>query len=418
MATNGLLIRNAVQIVTGLGTGLRRDALKKVQVHENACLYAENGAVVAIGDPNAVEAVVQGKPAEIDAAGRTVIPGFVDPHTHAVFAGSRVDEFVQKIEGATYAEIAAKGGGIVSTMKATRGATKADLKELTRARLRTALEHGTTTMEIKSGYGLDLESELKMLEVIDELRDEQPIELIPTFLGAHAVPPGTTRAKYLEQLIAMLPSVAMKARFCDAFCDALYFPVAETRTLLEKAKEHGLQPQLHACQFARDGGVRLGVELGARAVAHLDFIADDEIAALGASRTAAILLPGVSLFGGTPFPPARKILDAGAARKILDAGAVVALATNFNPGSCPSLSMPMMVGLACMQMKLSPAEALNAATINAAYALGLESLGSIEPGRQADLAVLDLPDYRMLPYHFGMNPVRAVIKKGRIVWQR
>ncbi len=409
MGTNGLLIRNAAQIVTGQGTRLRGEALKRIQIHENACLYAENGAVVALGDPNAVEAVVQGKPAEIDAAGKTVIPGFVDPHTHAVFAGSRVDEFVQKIGGATYAEIAARGGGILSTMMATRGATKAELKELTRARLRTALEHGTTTMEIKSGYGLDLENEVKMLDVIDELRNEQPIELIPTFLGAHAIPPGTTRAKYLEQLIAMLPQVAMKARFCDAFCDALYFPNSETRTLLEKAKEHGLTPQLHAGQFARDGGVRLGIDLGARAIAHLDFITDDEIAALGTSPTAAILLPGVSLFGGTPFPPARRILDAGA---------VVALATNFNPGSCPSLSMPMMVGLACMQMKMSPAEALNAATINAAYALGLESLGAIETGRQADLAVLDIPDYRMLPYHFGMNPVRAVIKKGRIVWQR
>jgi imidazolonepropionase len=409
MATNGLLIRNAAQIVTGQGTRLRGEALKRIQIHENACLYAENGAVVAIGDPNAVEAVVQGKPAEIDAAGRTVIPGFVDPHTHAVFAGSRVDEFVQKIGGATYAEIAARGGGILSTMMATRAATKAELKELTRARLHTALEHGTTTMEIKSGYGLDLENEVKMLDVIDELRREQPIELIPTFLGAHAVPPGTTRAKYLEDLIAMLPAIAMKARFCDTFCDALYFPVDESRRLLEKAKEHGLAPQMHAGQFARDGGVRLGVELGARAIAHLDFIADDEIAALGTSPTAAILLPGVSLFGGTPFP---------AARRILDAGAIVALATNFNPGSCPSLSMPMMVGLACMQMKMSPAEALNAATINAAYALGLESLGSIETGRQADLAILDIPDYRMLPYHFGMNPVRAVIKKGRIVWQR
>lgn len=409
MTANGLLIRNAAQIVTGSGTGLRGAALKNVQVHGNACLYAENGAVVAIGDPNAVEAVVQGKPAELDAAGKTVIPGFVDPHTHAVFAGSRVDEFVQKIEGVTYAEIAARGGGILSTMNATRGASKSDLKELTRARLRTALEHGTTTMEIKSGYGLDLENELKMLEVIDELRAEQPIELVPTFLGAHAVPPETTRAKYLERLLEMLPAVAMKARFCDAFCDAAYFPVPETRALLQKAKEHHLGLQLHAGQFARDGGVALGVELGARAIAHLDHVTDAEVAALAASPTAAVLLPGVSLFGGTPFPLARRIVDAGI---------ITALATNFNPGSCPSLSMPMMVGLACMQMRMSPAEALNAATINAAYALGLEGLGSIETGRQADLAILDLPDYRMLPYHFGMNPVRAVIKKGRIVWQR
>src|SRR6185295_3917710 len=216
---NGLLIRNAAQIVTGQGTALRGAALKSIQVHANACLYVEGGVVVALGDPNAVEACVQGKPDEIDASGKTVIPGFVDAHTHAVFAGSRVDEFVQKIDGASYAEIAAKGGGILSTVAATRGATKAQLKDLTRARLRTALEHGTTTMEIKSGYGLDLENELKMLEVIDELRAEQPIELVATFLGAHAVPAGTARGDYLKKLLEMLPSVAMKAKFCDAFCD-------------------------------------------------------------------------------------------------------------------------------------------------------------------------------------------------------
>src|SRR6185295_8193027 len=296
---NGLLIRNAAQIVTGQGTALRGAALKSIQVHANACLYAENGAIVALGDPNAVEAVVQGKPDEIDASGKTVIPGFVDAHTHAVFAGSRVDEFVQKIDGASYAEIAAKGGGILSTMKATRAASKAELKDLTRARLRTALEHGTTTMEIKSGYGLDLENELKMLEVIAELGVEQPVELVPSFLGAHAVPPDCSRADYLKKLLDMLPAVAMKAKFCDAFCDAAYFTVAETRALLEKAKEHGLGLHLHAGQFARDGGVQAGIDLGARAIAHLDHATDEEIRALVASPTAAILLPGVSLFGGT-----------------------------------------------------------------------------------------------------------------------
>lgn len=408
-ATNGLLIRNAAQIVTGRGAALRGRALGEVTVHENACLYAEGGTVVAIGDQNSVEACVQGNPEEIDARGGTVIPGFVDPHTHAVFAGSRVDEFVQKIEGATYAEIAARGGGILNTVQAVRAAGKAELKELTRARLRTALEHGTTTMEIKSGYGLDLDSELKMLDVVAELAAEQPVELIPTFLGAHAVPPESTRADYVKKLIEMLPRVAMKARGFDVFCDANYFPPGDTRTLLAKAKEHGMDLHLHAGQFAADGGVGLGVELGARSIAHLDFATDGEIALLAATRTAAILLPGVALFAGIPFPPARKLIAAGA---------VVAIATNFNPGSCPSPSMPMMVGLACMQMRMSPAEALNAATANAAAALGLEGRGSIETGRQADLAILDLPDYRMLPYHFGVNPVRMVVKKGRVAWRR
>jgi imidazolonepropionase len=264
-------------------------------------------------------------------------------------------------------------------------------------------------MEIKSGYGLDLENEVKMLDVVADLAAAQPVELVSTFLGAHAVPPGTTRAEYLKSLIDMLPAVAMKASFCDAFCDANYFPLADTRTLLAKAREHGLGLQLHAGQFSADGGVGLGVELGARAIAHLDFATDGEIALLAATTTAGILLPGVSLFGGLPFPPARKLIAANA---------IVALATNFNPGSCPSLSMPMMIGLACMQMRMSPAEALNAATVNAAYALGLEGRGTIETGRQADLAILDLPDYRLMPYHFGVNPVRTVVKKGRVAWSR
>jgi imidazolonepropionase len=408
-ASNGLLVRNAAQIVTGSRAPLRGRDLQNVQIHANAALYAENGTIVALGDPATVEACVQGTPQDVDASGKTVIPGFVDPHTHAVFAGSRVDEFIRKIEGATYAEIAAQGGGILSTVKATRAAGKEELKALTRARLRTALEHGTTTMEIKSGYGLDAPTESKMLDVISDLGAEQSIELVPTFLGAHAFPPERQRSEYLLDLIRMLPDAARKARFCDVFCDASYFTPEEAKLLLQTAKEKGLLPQLHAGQFAADGGVRLGIEMGASALAHLDFITDAEIDALAASPTAAVLLPGVSLFGGTPFPRARKIIGAGG---------IVALASNFNPGSCPSLSMPLMVGLACMQMKMTPAEALNAATVNAAYALGLESVGSLEPGRQADLAILDLPDYRLLPYHFGMNPVVAVIKKGRLAWRR
>jgi imidazolonepropionase len=408
-AANGLLLRNAAQIVTGSKGPLRGRELQKVEIHKNASLYAENGTIVALGDPNAVEACVQGKPEELDASGKTVIPGFVDPHTHAVFAGSRVDEFERKIEGATYAEIAAAGGGILSSVQATRAAGREQLQELALSRLRKALEHGTTTMEIKSGYGLDLEHEMKMLDVIQDLKAAQPIELVATFLGAHAVPPGQTRSGYVARVLEMLPQVALKSTFCDAFCDAAYFPPAETRAILEKAKDLGFALQLHAGQFASDGGVSLGIELGARAVAHLDHISAAEIGTLARSSTAALLLPGVALFGGTPFPPARRILDAGG---------IVAIASNFNPGSCPSLSMPMMVGLACMQMKMSPAEALNAATVNAAYALGMESLGFLEPGRQADLAILDFPDYRLLPYHFGMNPVVAVLKKGRVAWQR
>ena len=271
-ASNGLLVRNAAQIVTGPKAPLRGRELRNVLIHENAALYAENGTIVAVGDPATVEACVQGKPEELDAAGKTVIPGFVDPHTHAVVAGSRVDEFIRKIEGATYAEVAAQGGGILSTVKATRAATPGQLRELTLARLRQALEHGTTTMEIKSGYGLDPENEVKLLDVIQELKRDQPIDLVGTFLGAHAIPPEGTRSEYVAKVLEMLPRVALKSSFCDVFCDAAYFPLEETRTVLRKAKEHGFGIQLHAGQFAADGGVQLGIDVGARAVSHLDHI--------------------------------------------------------------------------------------------------------------------------------------------------
>lgn len=404
-----LLVRNASQIVTGTGPVLRGAALDTVRIHSDASLYAKDGTIVAVGPAGEVDGVVEGRPEIVDAGGAAVIPGYVDAHTHAVFAGSRVDEFVDKLRGLSYQEIAKRGGGILQTVAAVRAAGKDELKALTRARLRTALEHGTTSMEIKSGYGLEPESEIRMLEVIDELRREQPIGLVPTFLGAHAVAPGLSRDDYLKQLLDLLPRIAGRVAFCDVFCDDAYFPVAESRRLLEAAKALGLKLHLHAGQLARDGGIALGLELGARSMSHLDHITDDEIARLGASPAAAVLLPGVSLFCRTPFPPARKLIAANA---------IVAIASNFNPGSCPSPSMPLAVALACLQMGLTPAEALNAATVNGAYALGLERVGTLEPGARADLLVLNVPDYRMVPYHFGVNPVHKVIIGGTLAWQR
>jgi imidazolonepropionase len=405
----GLLIRNAAQIVTGAGPVLRGAALAAVRVHQDASLFVRDGIVVAVGPARDVERVVEGSPEILDAAGGAVVPGFVDSHTHAVFAGTRLDEFEDKLRGLSYQEIASRGGGIVNTVEAVRAASKTDLKELTRARLQTALEHGTTTMEVKSGYGLDRENELKMLDVIRELRDEQPITLVPTFLGAHAIPRGDTLDAAVARVIEMLPEAAATAAFCDVFCDPSYFPVAESRRILEAARSLGLKLHLHAGQLSADGGVALGLELGARSMSHLDRITEAEIARLGASPAAAVLLPGVALFCRTPAPPARALIRAGAA---------VAIASNFNPGSCPSPSMPEMIALACLQMSLTPAEALNAATVNGAYALGLDRVGTIEPGARADLALLGFPDYRMLPYYFGVNPVRTVVTGGRIAWRR
>ncbi|HLY08804.1 MAG TPA: imidazolonepropionase [Planctomycetota bacterium] len=407
--SGGLLVRNAAQIASGTGHALRGPELGRLRVLEGASLYATNGTIVAVGPSRDVDRLVDGNPLVVDAAGSAVIPGFVDSHTHAVFAGSRVGEFEDKLRGLTYQEIAERGGGILSTVQAVRAAGKAELKELARGRLESALQHGTTTMEIKSGYGLDRESELKMLEVIHELQAEQPIDLIPTFLGAHAVPPGETRDSYLRKLLDLLPEMATKASFCDVFCDPSYFPVPESRRLLEAARRVGMTLTLHAGQLVSDGGIALGLELGARSIAHLDRIGPEDIERLGRSTTAAVLLPGVALFGRVPPPPARQLIAAGA---------IVAIATNFNPGSCPSPSMPLMIALACMQMSLSPAEALNAATAGGAYALGLDRVGTLEAGSRADLAVLDLADYRMLPYYFGVNHVRTVVKGGQIAWQR
>lgn len=404
-----VLVRNASQIVTGAAPGMRGTALDSVRILSNSSLYAKDGRILAVGPAREVDAQVEGRPEIVDAGGSAVIPGFVDSHTHAIFAGSRIDEFEDKIRGLSYQEIAKRGGGILRTVQAVRAADKAELKDLTRTRLRTALEHGTTTMEIKSGYGLDPASETRMLDVIDELRREQPVDLVSTFLGAHAVPPGLSRDDYLKQLLELLPGMAARAAFCDVFCDDAYFPVAESRRLLEAAKALGMKLHLHAGQLARDGAIRLGLELGARSMSHLDHITDDEIARLGASGVAAVLLPGVSLFCRTPFPPARKLVGAGA---------VVAIASNFNPGSCPSPSMPLALSLACLQMGLTPAEALNAATVNGAYALGLDRVGTLEPGSRADLLVLNVPDYRMVPYHFGINPVLKVVIRGSLAWQR
>ncbi|HZE99748.1 MAG TPA: amidohydrolase family protein, partial [Planctomycetota bacterium] len=299
----GLLIRNAAQIATGSGPLLRGTALDRLRIHENASIYAENGTIVAVGPSRDVDRLVQGSPEIVDAEGSAVMPGFVDSHTHAVFAGSRVDEFVDKIQGASYLQVAKRAGGILTTVKAVRAAGKDELKELTRARVRSALEQGSTTMEIKSGYGLDVESEMKMLDVIAELRAEQPVTLVPTFLGAHAVPPDLSREAYVQQLLEMLPAAAKKADFCDVFCDPSYIPVADSRRLLDAARGLGMKLHVHAGQLMNDGGIRMGLDLGARSMSHLDMIDDDNIARLGSSPTAAILLPGVALFGRTPYPP-------------------------------------------------------------------------------------------------------------------
>lgn len=405
-----LLIHNASQIATPLGRYRRGAQMNQLRVWENASIYAQDGVIRAIGSPCDIEPLISDSPDVIDATGYAVVPGFVDSHTHLVFAGNRAQEFAMRVSGATYQEIAATGGGILSTVKATRQATKDELKRIAKHYLALALECGTTTMEIKTGYGLDDETELKLLDVIDELNAEQPISLVPTFLGAHAVPPERSKADYLALLFNLLPRVAPKAKFIDAFVEEGYFSVAEAEALCEEAKKFGLLPRLHVHQFSQNGGAKMGVRVGALSLDHLEKVSDDDIRLLAESDVVATLLPLTSLFLGYGYPPARRLIDSGA---------IVALATNFNPGSAMCLNMQLAMLVASAQMRLSMAEALTAATLNAAWSLRLsDRVGSIEVGKQADLVILDSPAFERAIYFFGINHVQTVIKNGIVAWTR
>jgi imidazolonepropionase len=338
------------------------------------------------------------------------MPGFVDSHTHLLFAGSREDEFKLRAAGAGYAEIAASGGGIASTVAAVRSAGKKELKKNARRWLHELLRHGTTTVEMKSGYGLDMETEIRMLEAINELEKEEVISVVATFIGAHAVPPGTDRAAYVAEVTdRMIPYVGSKrlASFCDVFCEEGYFTAAESRAILTQGKSFNLAPKIHAEEFSVSGGAETAAAVRAVSADHLEHVDDVGIAALAGAGTVATLLPGVSFFLGQRYAPARKLIGAGVP---------VAIASDFNPGSCMGFNMQLMMTIACTQMGMSPEEAITAATLNGAAALGLSSsVGSIEPGKKADLCLMDAPGYLTVPYLFGVNHVRTVVKNGVIL---
>jgi imidazolonepropionase len=349
----------------------------------------------------------------IDASGMTVLPGLVDSHTHLIFAGSRENELEQRIGGASYQEIAARGGGINATVRLVRQASKEQLKEQTRQRLSRLLKFGITTVEIKSGYGLNLADELKCLEVIAELNAEGPLELVPTFLGAHAVPPDfkEDREGYVRLLVEeMLPHIAGSrlAEFCDVFCDTGAFTLSESERILRKARDLGLRLKLHADELSPFGATELAAELGAVSADHLLCVSDAGIHALAKSGTVATLLPGTAFYLGLNYAPARQLME----RYI-----PVSLASDCNPGTCPSENLPLVGAMACTQMKMLPAEALCALTVNAAAAVGRsDRLGSLEVGKQADLIICDVPNYRHLFYHFGVNHVWRVIKRGEVIY--
>lgn len=402
-----LLIKDPAQIASPRDTGLRGSALADLHVRKGDSVFIQDGVIAAIAPfAELAQRAVSERATVIEAAGRSVVPGFVDCHSHLVFAGSRVDDFARRCAGASYEEIAAYGGGIGLTVAATRRASKSELKDLARVHLDRAMRLGTTTMEVKSGYGLDLQTELKMLEVITELNSEQPVDLVPTFLGAHSVPSGMVKGEYLRQVRTMLPEVARIARFCDIFCEEGYFTPVESFNLLETALSLGLLPRLHANQFHSIGCIETAVELEAVSVDHLEILTDEEIGLLAMTDIACVMLPGVSLFLGIPYAPGRAVIDAGC---------IPALASDFNPGSNPCPSLQLAMSLACLQQGLQVAEALTCVTGNAAHALRLQRVGCIRVGWQADLLILDCADYREMAYFYGQNHVQTVIKKGVVL---
>jgi imidazolonepropionase len=415
---DSLFITGASQLLTLRGRGPRRGAsLSKLGLIQDGALLIRDGRIAAVGTRAKIAGLVEAGAAEkIDVGGRVVLPGFVDSHTHLIHAASRAEEYELKIRGANYEEIARKGGGILNSVKKLRAATAEALKTRARAALRDFAAHGTTTIEAKSGYGLDVASELKILGLHRELAAEQPLEIVSTFLGAHVVP-AEYRAKadgaekYVRLLTGLLlPEVAegKLAEFCDVFCDRGAFSRDQSREILDAGKRRGLASRMHAEQLTRTGAAQLAVQLGAASCDHLEQVNRSDIAALGQSNTVATLLPGCDFhLGLKQYAPARALIEAGA---------IVALATDYNPGTSPTLSMPMILSLACTQLRMTPAEAITAATINAAYALRRERrVGSLEPGKSADLGIFDLNDYREIPYYFGVNKCWMTIKKGRVV---
>lgn len=413
-----ILITRASQLVTLRGPARPRikHEMRQLGIIEDGAALIRDGKIAAVGTSSEIEPLSGPQAEVISAKGRTVMPGFVDAHTHPVFAGTREDEYEMRSAGISYQEIAARGGGILSTVRKTRAASEDELLQLALARARRFLEHGTTTIEAKSGYGLTTADELKILRVINRLNLETPLELVPTFLGAHEVPEefrGESRSRYIELILEeMLPAVAASnlAQYCDVFCERGAFSPEESRLVLSRAKELGLGMRIHAEQFSRCGGARLAAELGAASADHLEYIDREDIELLSRAGTVAILLPGATFnLGLARYAPARELIDGGAP---------VALATDFNPGSSPTFSMQMVLSIACSQMKMTPAEAITAATINAAHSLGrADQIGSIEAGKQADIVIFDCPDYRQIPYFYGINHAEIVIKKGQIVYR-
>ena len=412
------LITGCSQLLTLRGPVPRRGrALAELEIIRDGAVLTHDDRIVAIGTRRRIERLPKARRAEkLDLGGRVVLPGFVDSHTHLIFPASRAAEYEQRNSGATYEEIARSGGGIRSSVKGLRRAPASTLKTRALKNLREFAVHGTTTIEAKSGYGLDWKSELKILEILYNLNQEHPLDIRATFLGAHVVPPEFRRRPdaYVDVLVRRwIPTVATAglAEFCDVYCDRGAFTVAQARRILMAGRACGLVPRIHAEQLAHTGAARLAIELQAASADHLEKIDRNDIRALGLSNVVCTMLPGCCFHLG--------LKDYAPARKLIEAGAVVGIATDFNPGTSPTLSMPMILSLACTQMRMTPAEAITAATINPAYSLRLhDRVGSLEVGKYADLAAFDVADYREIPYYFGVNLCSFTMKRGAILHKK
>ena len=404
-----LIVKNIGMLATPEGKTARRGAEQgQIRILRDAYVLLRDGLVaeVGTGEKEVFDAQV------IDAGGKLVTPGLVDAHTHLVFGGWRQNELGLKLHGATYLDILAMGGGILSTVNATRAATEDQLVEKARAALDEMLSLGVTTVEAKSGYGLDLDNELKQLRAVRRLNAEHPIDLVSTFLGAHAVPKEykEDRESYIRLLCdEVIPAVAREglAEFCDVFCETGVFSAAESRVILEAGKRYGLVPKIHADEIDPIGGSQLTAEMGAISAEHLIVCPPEGIAAMAEGGTVACLLPATSFYLGSTFAPARAMIDAGVP---------VAMASDFNPGSCPSLNLQLVMNLGCLKYRMTPEEVLTAVTLNGAAAIcRADTVGSLEPGKQGDLVIWDAEDLNYICYRMGSNLVKAVVKKGHLL---
>jgi len=405
METVDIFIKNASELITM--DGPNRPRIKKemceLSIIENGSVAIKDGKIVETGNDLDYDAEKT-----IDASEKTVMPGFIDPHTHLVFAGSREFELDMKLKGLSYMEILKKGGGIFYTVNETRRATNEELLKQSKKRLDTMLSYGTTTCEAKSGYGLDTETELKMLKIQKELNEVHSVDIVSTFLGAHAIPKEHSADDYVDIIISeMLPQTKSLAMFCDVFCEEGVFTVEQSRRILEAGKKYGLIPKIHADEIVDTGGASLAAEIGAISADHLLMSSDKGINEMARKGVIGVMLPG------TPFSLMQD--NYAPARKMIDSGVPIALATDLNP-NCWVENMQFMIQLGCFNMKMTPAEAVTAATFNSACAIGVnDTVGSLEKGKKADVVILDCPNHKSIPYHFGVNLVETVIKNGRII---